>query len=359
MKRGEDVQQFIIASISRKAPDIVQETSKKFGISRQAVNKYIRQLINAGMVEADGKTKGRQYSLAVLINERFDYVLSDKLEEDVIWRTDIKPLLQAIPGNALHILEYAVTEMLNNAIEHSEGDEIMVSVFQNAASLMIIIDDDGVGIFKKIKRELQLEDERHAILELAKGKLTTDPKRHSGEGIFFSSRVVDRFLILSGTLSFIHVAKDQDWLLETESEDYEGTSIMLIVNPNTARTVQEVFDKYTIDKEDYGFDRTIVPVFLSRYGEENLVSRSQARRLLARFDKFKEVVLDFTGVNSIGQAFADEIFRVFSLSHPNITLRWKNANDKVLQMINRAKPEVDLNNNEPYEQLSFIDESEV
>ena len=64
--------------------------------------------------------------------------------------------------------------------------------------------DNGVGIFKKIQTELRLLDERHAILELAKGKLTTDPKRHTGEGIFFSSRMFDQFDILSGGIFFTH-----------------------------------------------------------------------------------------------------------------------------------------------------------
>ena len=36
---------------------------------------------------------------------------------------------------------------------------------------------------------LDLSDERLASLELSKGKLTIEPRRHSGEGVFFTSRV--------------------------------------------------------------------------------------------------------------------------------------------------------------------------
>lgn len=42
----------------------------------------------------------------------------------------------------------------------------------------------------------------HAILELSKGKFTSDPARHSGEGIFFTSRMCDKFEILSKGLFF-------------------------------------------------------------------------------------------------------------------------------------------------------------
>jgi hypothetical protein len=84
------------------------------------------------------------------------------------------------------------------------------------------------------------------------------------------------------------------------------------------------------------FSRTSVPVTLAQYGEENLVSRSQAKRLLARFDKFKEVVLSFKGVERIGQAFADEIFRVFKKAHPDLSILYIEANHEVEKMIKRA-----------------------
>ena len=68
-----------------------------------------------------------------------------------------------------------------------------------------------------------------------------------------------------------------------------------------------------------------------------LVSRSQAKRLLNRFERFKVVVLDFEGVQEVGQAFADEIFRVFSNFHPATEIRALNANEQVQKMIARAK----------------------
>jgi hypothetical protein len=72
-------------------------------------------------------------------------------------------------------------------------------------------------------------------------------------------------------------------------------------------------------------------------GDNDLISRSQAKRLLTRFDRFKEIVLDFQNVDSIGQAFADEIFRVFKNEHPNINLHPVNANEEVMRMIVRAQ----------------------
>ncbi len=87
---------------------------------------------------------------------------------------------------------------------------------------------------------------------------------------------------------------------------------------------------------DLNFKKHILMV-LEQHGNEPLVTRSQAKRLLARFEKFMEIVLDFQDVESIGQAFADEIFRVFHNEHPNINLYPINVNDQVLSMIKRAQ----------------------
>jgi len=103
------------------------------------------------------------------------------------------------------------------------------------------------------------------------------------------------------------------------------------------RKAQEVFDRY-VDPEvdDYAFSRTRVPLRLAQYGQDLLVSRSQARRIVARFERFKEVFLDFSAVESIGQAFADEIFRVYATRHPEMKLTAVNANEQVTRMIRRA-----------------------
>ena len=188
---------------------------------------------------------------------------------------------------------------------------------------------------KKIQTTLHLLDERHALLELAKGKLTTDPKRHSGEGIFFASRMFDSYAILSGGVYFSHdFDKPEDWLFERDQ--FAGTVVWMKLHNHTSRTVKKIFDQYT-SGEDYGFNKTVVPVSLAQYGNDKLISRSQAKRLLARVALFKVVIFDFTGVESIGQAFADEIFRVFALQHPNLSLTSIHANAHVKQMIERAK----------------------
>ena len=227
--------------------------------------------------------------------------------------------------------------MLNNVVDHSEGTEVSLRIIYTLNRITMSVRDNGVGIFVKIQSALGLDDPRHAILELAKGKLTTDPERHTGEGIFFTSRIFDDFCIASDTLYFTHANAGNDWLLEEDAPEEEGgTFVTMHIDPRSPRRISEVFDTFASQDEAYGFTKTIVPVRLAKYGDENLVSRSQAKRLLTRFDRFQEVILDFKDVETIGQAFADEVFRVFRKHNPHIKLLWVNTNAHVEKVIIRA-----------------------
>jgi hypothetical protein len=112
--------------------------------------------------------------------------------------------------------------------------------------------------------------------------------------------------------------------------------VALTINKNSTRTAKSVFDHYASEQEDFGFKKTTVAVALSTEGD-TLISRSQAKRVVARLEKFTEVILDFKGISSISPAFADEIFRVFKKEHPNVRIMEINANDDVTKMINKAR----------------------
>ena len=334
--RGEDIRRFILDHVEKHPADISKLAAGHFKITRQAVHKHLQKLTSEKALVESGKTRNRSYVLRQLPEWEELYNITTGLAEDIVWRTRIVPALGNMPGNVLDIWHYGFTEMFNNALDHSGGTEIDARIRKTAISTEMFLSDNGVGIFKKIQTELHLLDERHAILELAKGKLTTDPKHHTGEGIFFSSRMFDYFYILSGGVYFSHQFEDaEDWILEREIFE-TGTTVWMKINNHTARTTKKIFDQYS-SGDDYGFNKTVVPVRLAQYGNDKLISRSQAKRLLARVELFRIVMFDFTGVDSIGQAFADEIFRVFAQEHPEIELIPYKANSAVKRMIDRTK----------------------
>lgn len=335
-KRSKAIHDFILERIETHPLDISAMVTKEFGISRQAACRHMRQLVGNGFIETSKTSHHVKYELKELESKQYDFNVKDPLEEDKVWTAYVKPVITNFTNaNAYDILYYGFTEIFNNALDHSEGEIVNVTISIDANNIKLVVKDDGIGIFKKIQGHFDLDDSRHALLELSKGKITSDPERHTGEGIFFASRMFDCFFIWSQYLSYIRHS-DDDWLLEYRAIEHIGTYVSMRIRHNTNKTSTEVFEKYASEANDYGFTRTHVPVNLALYEGETLVSRSQAKRLLARVDRFKEVWLDFKDVKSIGPAFADEIFRVFAKAHPNIQLFWSNANPMVEKMIHRA-----------------------
>ncbi len=338
-KRGEEIRKFILANVEHHPRDIAALVAEEFGITRDAVNKHLQMLVQQNAITAEGTGRNKIYRVCSTLKWERKYPLVDNLQEDVVWDSDIKPLLTDLPDNVRRIWFYGFCKMFNDALDHSSGEEIAVTVLRSATDTFILIRDNGEGIFRKIKRAFSLLDERHAVIQLAKGKLTTDPDRHSGEGIFFRSRMFDDFVIISGDVFFSHeFSKLEDWIISTQTS-VPGTAVAMRLDNNTARTAKQVFDSY-VSGDDYTFSKTVVPVQLAQYGDDLLVSRSQAKRLLAGIDWFKIVIFDFRGVETISQAFADEVFRVFSKQHPEIELVSINENTEVAKMISRAKSTV-------------------
>jgi STAS-like domain of unknown function (DUF4325) len=336
--RGQDIRLFILEHVEKNSGTITTLTAKHFSITRQAAHRHLRNLISEGALTASGKTRNLIYKLCPLLEWHQTYQLEPGLAEDLVWTKDLEPIVGHFPENVVDIWHYCFTEMFNNALDHSGGTRIVFHITKTAANTQMYVNDNGIGIFKKIQAALNLADERHAILELSKGKLTTSPEKHTGQGIFFTSRLLDSFDILSGGVFYSHeLGNEEDWIVE-RAQPGDGTSIFMKLNNHTARTCKKIFDQYS-DQEDLGFVKTIVPVRLAQYGNDKLISRSQAKRVLSRVELFKVVVFNFEGVQTIGQAFTDEIFRVFANAHPEIEFHAIHANSDVKRMIESAKLE--------------------
>ena len=200
-KRARAVRNFILEVVDGHPHDLVSMISHTFGVTRQNASYHVQKLVAEKILTQTGKTRRARFYLVPKQAWQKQYRLagrdSHQSEHDV-WEADILPRLSDLPENALDIWRYCFTEMFNNAIDHSGGSRATVRLKRTAANVEIATIDNGVGIFKKIQRAMKFHDARYATLELAKGKFTTDPERHTGEGIFFTSKMLDGFDISSG-----------------------------------------------------------------------------------------------------------------------------------------------------------------
>ncbi|MBL1276568.1 MAG: DUF4325 domain-containing protein [Ectothiorhodospiraceae bacterium] len=340
-KRSRLIRRYLLNAVKADNQQMVHDIPEIFKVSRQTVHSHLSALVAMGLLVAHGNTRARIYGLGVNRYHIQRYPL-EKLRESDVYSQDFSFIFKDLPNNIEDIIHYGFTEMLNNAIDHSSGEYVVVSTEKTADYIEIYISDNGEGIFNHIARVMNLGDPRESILELSKGKLTTDPDNHTGQGIFFTSRTFDSFYTISGDLIFSHQGdKTPDWIHHIDREN-EGTSVFMKINVNSTRILAEVFDAFTgTEEEDYAFNTTVVPVKLVLYEGEKLVSRSQAKRILNRIEKFNIVHLDFEGVDSIGQAFADEVFRVFVRRNPHITIKPIHTTNTIDRMIIAAKSHQD------------------
>lgn len=308
------------------------------GLSRQAVHRHLVRLLDEGTVEMEGRTRGAIYRLATQQGSRRlpaplrrTYLVKGLQEDAVVVEASRRlSLSRALSAEAYQILSYALSEMLNNAIEHSGSPTCRVEVRLAAREVRAVVRDQGIGVFHSIASRLQLRDENDAIGELLKGKATTAPEHHSGEGIFFTSKACDLFVLRSHRLELSIESPGHETSVSIR-KPIRGTEVTLAISRSARRKLQQVFAAFAPEEYDFHFERTVVTV---RFSARDYISRSEARRLVLRLEQFREVVLDFSGVRSIGQAFADEVFRIFAGSHPEVALKRVNV-DAALEVVIR------------------------
>jgi len=326
--------------IVEKGSTTSKEICEFFGISRQALNKHIKELIKNNKIIKEGKTRGVVYSpLTTKKRVRFIksfekvYFLSN-LEEDKVFHelASLLNLKGELSNSALDIALYAFTEILNNAIEHSGSEKCNVKVILDEYMFRFFIRDFGIGIFHSIFKKFNLPDENAAIGELIKGKTTTMEEKHTGEGIFFTSKSADMIFFRSHKVKLIFDNQKKDVFIE-EKKFIKGTEVVFSISRSSKRRLDKIFTHFAPEEFDFKFERTRVLVKLFH---KDYISRSEAKRLLYGLDKFTEIILDFKGVKSIGQGFADEIFRVFLNAYPNIIMKVENISPIIEQIINHV-----------------------
>lgn len=342
----KDFSKQLLSIIKRKQAASTADFQAATGFSREYINRFLRKLIIDNKIIRVGATNRVRYLLSgaerPFVGWRHEAntwerkFKNKKLNEDLVFKTiqDETTILKGLPEATVRIVEYAFTEMFNNAIDHSRSEYIESGIGRSRLDIIFWVRDRGIGIYNNIMRKRHLKNESEAIQDLLKGKQTTAPSLHSGEGIFFTSKIADRFMIVSERteLAIDNTAPD---LFINRHRRVAGTLVVFKIAARTHKRLADVFNMFSIQGSG-AFNTTEVKVRLFTI-DSRFVSRSQARRLLAGLDKFTKIILDFDRVTNIGQGFADEIFRIFKHTHQDKIIEYVNANSEVKFMIKRAE----------------------
>lgn len=327
-----------------KTVDVVVALKHQF--SRQYVSRVLNSLVSENRIIRIGQTTSTFYALPgkkeeaqeSLGNKLKLRLNNDSLKEHEVLDEINRRLTFVVNAreNIRSIFDYAFSEMLNNAIEHSKSKFIEIEVIKEDGSLCFVVSDFGIGVFKNIMKKKNLRSESEAIQDLLKGKTTTEPQAHSGEGIFFTSKIADIFTLESFEHRLRIDNRLPDIFVEKPERIKRGTKAKFKISLDTKKHLSDIFKDFSANSNEPNFDKTKVQIRLYIMGTI-YVSRSQARRVLTGLEKFKYIVLDYDRVPTIGQAFADEIYRVFHIKYPNIKVESINANEAVQFMIDRVE----------------------
>jgi len=331
MKRGKEaiVNKYIWEKIEQNKGMVdTDKVAEIFDISRKTVYEYLRKSINRG--ELRYIRRGTYQFITNKVVDEYIDIEKGKSDEMIIYDKWIKKHLEDFPQNVRDIWIYACTEMLNNVIDHSDSKDVHIMVEKNIWNTRILISDVGIGIFRKIKEFFDFDSETEAMQELFKGKLTTDSENHSGEGIFFTSRVMDEFLVVSGSEVFKHNNFEDYYLRKNEWENDKSTIVIMNLSNHSGRQIADIFNEHS---DDEGRFLRMSLTLRNIFANNNPVSRSQAKRLVRRFEEYEEIMLDFEGVENIGQGFVHELFIVFKQKQPHIKIDVLNPSENVKKMI--------------------------
>lgn len=332
------ITQWITAAALAHPDDLPAHLMQRLAISRRRAGRLLDQLVAAQWLQSTGTPRRPHHRPGALRQVVMRYPLAG-LQEDAPWRRDFAPCF-GLPAEVERMTRHAFTELVNNAIDHSGGENVTVSMRQTPLQLQLLVSDDGIGLFERIDQSFAIDEPALAMLELSKGKLTSAPDWHSGHGLFFTSRLADVFDLHANAVSFqCRGWQRQRWVAQPPTAALRGrpgTSIYLAISLETARTLDAVLRECSLQRDGYAFECTRVPLQLLAGGpgrDSALVSRAEARRVASRLAQFRRAELDFSGIDEIGHGFADELFRVTTREHPNVELVPLAASAQVAAMI--------------------------
>lgn len=325
--------QWITPAAVQHGRQLPEHLMQRLGLQRRAVMQLLGELVALQWLTTEREGRLTLYRPGALRQVVQRYALVG-LQEDLPWRRDFAPCFE-MPASIARMVQHGFTELLNNAVDHSGGKSVTVSLRQTPLQMQLLVSDDGCGLFERIEQSFGIADPQLALLELSKGKLSSAPERHSGQGLFFTARLADVLSVHANGAAFQRRAWDRQPWHRGKPANRGGTSVYMAIALDSPRTLDTVLAAHNLQPGGLSFDHTEVPLQLLAEGGV-LASRAEARRAVARLTQFCSAQVSFAGVEDLGHGFADEMFRVFARANPGVQLMPVDMSPRVAAMVAAA-----------------------
>jgi len=332
MRTSNQIKKFILDNLKIHKKDIIQTSINHFGISRQAMHKHMKSLIEDKKVVAFGNTKGRYYKLNPSVNYTKNFELTNEISTEIILKENILPNIKSLKDNIFEIFEFSIGALLNNVVDHANANKIYFKLYINHRDSHFVISDDGIGIFNKIRTGLGLVNTHMAGLELAKGNITTDPDNHSGDELNAIIHLFDKVTIDSSGHSLRFFNDNNEWLMQNSKQQH-GTRIHLQIDTQSKRSCAKIFEFIFKKKHRH----ISIPLNLLELSDYKIINcRSQVKNVLRNIKDYKIIEFDFQKIDLIGPSFADALVRKTKEYNQFANIEWINSNSTVDLLMSRA-----------------------
>jgi hypothetical protein len=222
--RTRSIQSFIVDTVEGDPKGIARRVAQAYGISRQAANRHLDALVEAGVLDQAGMTRARAYALRRTAAVSREFRVTPVLDAGRVWGEHAFPVLAGDRAVVRETCRATFHALLENALAHARASWIRMDLVTSAREIDLSLADDGCGVFTSLAERLQLGSPREAAEELARrGRLRSTER--STARLLLVARALDQFVLASSGIQCEFAAEDDRWEVRANGENREGTTV--------------------------------------------------------------------------------------------------------------------------------------
>lgn len=231
--RTRTIQSFIIDHVDDDPRGIARRVAQAYGISRQAANRHLDSLVDAGVLDQAGQTRARAYALRRMAAVSRELRVTPVLNPGRVWDDHVLPILAGDRAMLRETCRGFFKEVVENAVAHAGASWITFELATTAREVALSIHDDGRGLFVSLGERLRSSTPRAAaetFLEQARERSTDG----AGATLILLARGFDAFSIASSSLACGFDGESNSWTMGSSDVD-AGTLVACRLHRTTPR----------------------------------------------------------------------------------------------------------------------------
>lgn len=176
---------WITSAVHAHGERLSAHLAERLAIDRRSAQQLIASLVQAQWLVRSGSPRRPRYRAGTLRQVVQRCALAE-IDSEAFWDSAFAPYFQFTP-NVARFVRHAFAELLDNAVRHSGGSSVTVSLCQTATQVQLLVSDDGRGVFE---RSIEAAD---ALPEL---------ERRLGFGLASSAGAADAFELHANGCAF-------------------------------------------------------------------------------------------------------------------------------------------------------------